>query len=161
MYNNLLLLLLKVDFISKNILNRFEDYETYIKRDAATTTIGYARKSWGNERKQTRTRILQKMIENLRRTGLCSSVFVSKMSHCDESLFTRDVNSDVDGLIHTKGTTQGNQKRCSMKGHIIIIHFHKIDLIHKLNTKQKHTRLVVLDYSGLSSNFNDIKKFIR
>lgn len=56
--------------------------------------MGYVRKSYGNENKDTRIRLLQSMIDKMLERLLFDKIYASPMSHADEPFSSRDVNYD-------------------------------------------------------------------
>jgi hypothetical protein len=72
--------------------------------------VGYVRKSPGDEDIETRTRLLQDMVDKLYDRSQVDKVFVSQMSYSDEPIASRDLQNEVDLVKELKGaegTTQG------------------------------------------------------
>ncbi|SAM09832.1 hypothetical protein [Absidia glauca] len=67
--------------------------------------IGYARKSQGTESPSDRTRLLRRMVDNLRTRSLVNQVYASPSSSASEKLANRDDNG-VAPLEGTDGTMQ-------------------------------------------------------
>lgn len=116
--------LIKVEFVYKNDKKHHVKYIKYIKNTGASiTTIGYARKSCGNEPVAVRARLLQNMVNRLRKRGRCFKIFVSPQSNADELLAERDVRSNFEmkQLTNVKGTMQGKGIFIINMDHIITI----------------------------------------
>lgn len=105
--------------------------------------MSYARKFYGGRTKvELLVACLTSMTEKLISRGLCSKVYVSPHSNASEKLQDRDENRNeeiMDQLERASGTLK------------TLLEEFKID--HSL------TRLVVLDFGGLSSDFGDIQLF--
>lgn len=74
------------------------------------TIIGYCRKSPTEDDDETRTRLLNQMVEKLKGRSLVDRVYVSPCSSADEQMRMRDLDTttlEIEGAI---GNTQG--KRC-------------------------------------------------
>ncbi|CEG83774.1 hypothetical protein RMATCC62417_17649 [Rhizopus microsporus] len=124
-------------------VNITRQYKLHLKSNVMTT-IGYVRKSKSAESHMTRCRLINKMIKTQRDKNLCTKVYVSPHSNAEDMFYQRD--KDVNCLLLEQ------LKNCD--GSIQ-------DLIHRLERKFSKTRLVVLDYAGLSTNVDDIKSFLR
>ncbi|RCH83826.1 hypothetical protein CU098_004968, partial [Rhizopus stolonifer] len=75
--------------------------------------IGYARKSPTIDNIDTRTRLLQAMVDNLHERSFTSKVYVSTCSYSSTPFFERDLkNKDgiIDKLSQATGNTQGKIK---------------------------------------------------
>ncbi|KAI8368214.1 uncharacterized protein BYT42DRAFT_503984 [Radiomyces spectabilis] len=108
-------------------------------------TIGYARKSKGKERINTRCKLLNEMVHRLRTRCLCTEVYVSPYCDANQPLESRDNNENYArhmGLIRSCDGDMSN-------------------LLLLLKTKFKPIRLVVIDFAGLSTESNYIRAFIR
>lgn len=80
-----MLFFIKLEFIKKNDKKEHVNYIKNIQKTGATiTTIGYAGKSSGNEPVAVRTRLLQNMVNKLRKRDRCSKFFISPQSNADE-----------------------------------------------------------------------------
>ncbi|KAI9314914.1 hypothetical protein BX666DRAFT_1837215, partial [Dichotomocladium elegans] len=101
--------------------------------------IGYARKSPTAETKESRIRLLQLMVNKLYFRGKCEEVFVSPICKADQPILERDSPKQDDLLLHLKGS-----------------HGDISDLVARVHFSQKHFRLVIIDYAGLSTSPNDI-----
>lgn len=77
-------------------------------------TIGYARKSSSGESTESRTRLLQDMVNILHSKDLCQGVYILPLCNADSPLTRRDKeNSDftkeiMGNLRFVKGDFQGN-----------------------------------------------------
>ncbi|CAO3611183.1 unnamed protein product [Cunninghamella blakesleeana] len=126
--------------IVNNIVKYSEIYHSFIsdQKSLGVEIIGYARKSPGSEKKTVREKLLNKMVENLKRRSLVEKVFVSPSSN--SSTLFNDRDKGIKAMSGTDGTM--------------------IDLINHLGTTEKEVILVVIDYSGFSTNIKDIRKFL-
>ncbi|RCH80408.1 hypothetical protein CU097_004672, partial [Rhizopus azygosporus] len=70
-------------------------YVRHVEEEANVATIGYARKSYGNENMTTRARLLQSQVERLRGRCLARKVFVS--SRCSASMPLEDCDKKQGG----------------------------------------------------------------
>ncbi|CAO3656115.1 unnamed protein product [Mucor hiemalis] len=104
--------------------------------------IEYVRKSVTNESDKTRSRLLNKMTNTLREKNKCTTLFVSPKSNAGENIEERDKDVDLTLLENLKGCNGTTQ-----------------DIINHLERKLQDTRLVVLDYAGLSTNAGDLRHF--
>ncbi|CAO3619487.1 unnamed protein product [Cunninghamella echinulata] len=126
--------------IVNNIVKYSEIYHSFIndQKSLGVEIIGYARKSPGSEETSVREKLLNKMVEKLKMRSLVEKVFVSPSSN-SSTLF-----NDRDKGIKAMGGTDGTMT----------------DLINHLGTTEKDVILVVIDYSGFSTNINDIRNFL-
>ena len=72
--------------------------------------IGYARKSPGSEKKDTRIALLSTMMNLLRSRSMVDKVFISLCSRTSEPIADRD-KSDTLAVKDADGTTQGKMIR--------------------------------------------------
>ncbi|KAI9351664.1 hypothetical protein BD770DRAFT_326285, partial [Pilaira anomala] len=70
--------------------------------------VGYVRKSSCDKNEQNRTRLIKRMVDNLRSQPIVDKVFVSKTSDADQPFYQRDINADT--IEETDGTTAGNRR---------------------------------------------------
>ncbi|KAG0736000.1 hypothetical protein G6F57_013705 [Rhizopus arrhizus] len=126
--------------VLQNILQYNEKYQGYLKeqKKLGVEIVGYVRKSPCGKDEDNRTRLIQKMVHNLRNRSIVDKVFVSKTSDADQPFHKRDINADT--IEETDGTTT--------------------DFIEFLNATKKEVILVVLDYAGLTTNVEDLKEFL-
>ncbi|KAG1135902.1 hypothetical protein G6F37_013132 [Rhizopus arrhizus] len=126
--------------VLQNILQYNEKYQGYLKeqKKLGVEIVGYVRKSPCGKDEDNRTRLIQKMVHNLRNRSIVDKVFVSKSSAASQPFDTRDSNATI--TEGTNGTTK--------------------DFIEFLNKTQKGVILVVLDYAGLTTNVEDLKEFL-
>jgi hypothetical protein len=105
------------------------------------------------------------MINTQRNKNLCTKIYVSPFSDTSDKLLQRDRNIDESFLVpidNCDGTMQGkyyDEKETPI--YTISSNARPLDLVHKLDRKFGKTRLVILDYAGLSTNVRDIKSFFR
>ncbi|KAL1926451.1 hypothetical protein VTP01DRAFT_5780 [Rhizomucor pusillus] len=106
------------------------------------SVIGYCRKSCTNDDNGTRVRLLQTMVDRLQEKSLVDRVFVSPFSSADEEINSRDTqgNFAMNQLENVSGNTQ--------------------DLISFLTITRK-VCLIILDFAGLTTNVEDLKRFIK
>ncbi|KAI8331391.1 hypothetical protein BC941DRAFT_403846 [Chlamydoabsidia padenii] len=130
----------------ETVFNRLAFKQT-VRNIPGWTTIGYARKSISNESTKKRTALLQTMIENLHINDLCEKVYVSPMCSANSELMRRDYH-------RTASTTTVLQQ----------LRFHDGDMqdfIVFAKTTTMNIRLVVLDYAGLTTKPDDLRKFVK
>ncbi|KAI8093728.1 uncharacterized protein BX664DRAFT_295635 [Halteromyces radiatus] len=102
------------------------------------TNIGYIRKSPGQEPVETRKRLIEAMADRLKKQCLCKKTFVSDGTRSSDPILSRDVGST---RSHCNGNTQ--------------------DMFAYISSATKNVRLCVIDYAGISTNPEDIKKTMR
>lgn len=126
-------------------INFHKEYKRHVDEAADVVTIGYARKSYGNEAVSTRVRLLQLQVDKLRDRCLAKKVFVSSRCSAAMPLEVRD-RKQGDDMVRS-----GQLDNCAGTMQY---------LIHRLRTNMKPVRLVVIDYAGLSIDFEDIHQFV-
>ncbi|CAO3664519.1 unnamed protein product [Rhizopus stolonifer] len=129
--------------IIKDITEYREEYQGYIQKlkKENHNVIGYARKSKGEVDDENRTRLIQLMCDRLRERSLVDKLFVSVCSNANHPISERDVK--VNKKIIEKLDVDGNTQ----------------EMLQYISTNQKIC-LVVLDYAGLTTDPNDLKKFL-
>lgn len=108
-------------------------------------TIGYAQNSHGNKAISTLIRLLQDQVDKLRNRCLARKVFVSSRCSAAMPLEARE-KKQGDDMIRN-----GELYNCADTMQ---------DLMHILRTNMKPIRLVVINYAGLSTDFEDIYQFV-
>ncbi|SAM02254.1 hypothetical protein [Absidia glauca] len=113
--------------------------------DGNWISVGYVRKSPGNESDEKRRILLNKMIKKLRDRCLCQHVFASTSSTSSSSINERDFEAR-EGIIantldHCDGDTQ--------------------DMIDFVGHSLKKVRLCVISYAGLSNDSDDVSKLLK
>lgn len=127
------------------LINFHKEFKRHVNEEADVVTIGYARKSRGNEAISTRVRLLQLQVDKLRDRYFARKVFVSSRRSADMNLEVRDKNQG-DNMVRS-----GQLDNCAGTMQ---------DMIHTLRTNMKPVRLVVIDYAGRSTDFEDIHQFV-
>lgn len=96
--------------VLQNILQYNEKYQGYLKeqKKLGVEIVGYVRKSPCGKDEDNRTRLIQKMVHNLRNRSVVDKVFVSKSSAASQPFDTRDSNATI--TEGTNGTTKGNRQ---------------------------------------------------
>lgn len=118
-------------------------YWDHLKNNVDLVTIGYARKSPTKETDASRTRLLQLMVDKMYFRMKCEEVYVSPCCIANEPILERD-SPALDHLLST------------LKG----CHGDITNLTSRINYTQKHVRLVIIDYAGLPTSPDDIRKFL-
>ncbi|KAI9299752.1 hypothetical protein BJ944DRAFT_235425 [Cunninghamella echinulata] len=133
------------DNVASAIIDYLPNYTKYVKTliSEGYQLVGYARKSPGTEDDTTRAKLLQRMVNNLKERSYAEKVFISTKSLSNEAITSRDMNSN-DSIINMLDKVDGNTQEM-------------LSVISELDK----VCLIVLDYSGLSTNCLDIKHFIR
>ncbi|ORX45496.1 hypothetical protein DM01DRAFT_251984 [Hesseltinella vesiculosa] len=108
------------------------------------TIIGYVRKSPGKESTDARASCLQNMVDKLRQRSFASKVFISPVSVSNEPLAERDQPRNQKLLKQLKGIDGTTQ-----------------DMLQFLNETDQEVCLVCIDYAGLTTNVEDLTKFLR
>ncbi|KAG0166085.1 hypothetical protein DFQ28_000675 [Apophysomyces sp. BC1034] len=130
----------------ETVFNRHAFKQT-VRNSPGWTTIGYARKSVSNESTKKRTALLQTMIENLHINDLCEKVYVSPMCSVNSELMIRD--------YHRSATTTTVLQQLRFQDGDMQ------DFIVFAKTTTVNIRLVVLDYAGLTTKPDDLRKFVK
>jgi hypothetical protein len=118
-------------------------YWSHLKNEVDFITIGYARKSPTKENDASRTRPLQRMADKLYFRMKREEVYVSPCCFANEPILERDFPA----LDHLFSVIKG----CN--GSITY-------LTKRIHYTYKHIRLTIIDYAGLSTSPNDIRKFL-
>ncbi|RCH85022.1 hypothetical protein CU097_003758 [Rhizopus azygosporus] len=119
--------------------------ERHVEEEADVVTIGYTRKSYGYESMTTHARLIQSQVDSLRGRYLARKVSVS--SRCNASIPLED-----------RGKKQGDSM--VKIGQIENCAGTMQDLIHRLCTNMKAVRIVVMDYTSLSADFEEVHIFV-
>ncbi|KAK4509789.1 uncharacterized protein ATC70_007092 [Mucor velutinosus] len=127
-----------------NVIEDLARYEQHC-RHHPMTTIGYARKSKGKERTNTRCKLLSEMVHRLRKKSLCTKVYVSPYCDANQPLESRDSKGNYKHHLELIDDCDGDMTT-----------FMKL-----LKTKFKPIRLAVIDFAGLSTEPNDIRAFVK
>ncbi|CAO3691999.1 unnamed protein product [Rhizopus microsporus] len=123
----------------------YPSFIKYIQHDNSVN-IRYVRKSKTQEATGKRVDLLQKMMDHLRAKSLCRKVFVSPSSNANDPLIQRDeklkpsMQATLQRLRHINGDCQ--------------------DLITELQTARSPLRLIVQDFTGLSTVQDDIRLLV-
>ncbi|KAG2221369.1 hypothetical protein INT45_012415 [Circinella minor] len=129
------------DNIQQYISNYSKELQTF--RSNGYTVIGYIRKSRprAKEAEDNRVRLLHLMAQRLRERSHVEKIFVSPQSNSKETLTERDMSRPniMNKVTGVDGTMQ--------------------DLVKYVRSQTKIC-MVVLDYAGLSTDEEDIKKFL-
>ncbi|OBZ80550.1 hypothetical protein A0J61_11401, partial [Choanephora cucurbitarum] len=107
---------------------------------ATKCTIGYVRKSNTNEPDITKKKLINLQIYKRKTKLLCEDVFVSYNTSLNDPIAERDVTTPLYTFDDCSGNTQ--------------------DLITKITKSARQIRLVVVDYTGFSTNPGGIRLFI-
>lgn len=99
-----------------SITEHLPKYQAYVKnlKKNNFTVIGYPRKSPGQEHREVRMGLIQKMVNKLYDTLLVDKVFVTTSSRANDTITSRDTNgknAQLTLLNQVHGDTQGNKRR--------------------------------------------------
>lgn len=99
-----------IDDLIKSICNYLFNYKTSIRYllQEGYEVIGYAQKSPTNDSVDTRTRLLQSMVNNLFERSLVNQVFFSTSCLSYTPFAERDTKEDTDDIIHKLSNVTGN-----------------------------------------------------
>ncbi|KAI8988016.1 hypothetical protein BDF20DRAFT_853347 [Mycotypha africana] len=125
----------------KEDIPKIQQYIGNLKSDGFEV-IGYVRKSYGNEDRNTRIRLLQSMIDKMLERLSVDKIYVSPMSQAGEPFSSRDVNHDspiLRELNKVEGTTQ--------------------DLISYFSTAKKIC-LIRVDFAGITTNCANLRNLL-
>ncbi|KAI8977587.1 hypothetical protein BDF20DRAFT_821279 [Mycotypha africana] len=139
------LLLLFVESLVENIANYVPKYHNQINslKSKDYVIVGYARKSPGQEDRQKRINILNRMVQCLVERSMCDKIFVSSSCLASDSLASRDIDNENDvlaDLTRVDGNTQS--------------------MISYISASEQDICLVAVDFVGLLTNTNDLYSFI-
>ncbi|KAI9470121.1 MAG: hypothetical protein EXX96DRAFT_532524 [Benjaminiella poitrasii] len=134
-----------LDNLAESIINYIPEFQKHINnlKEKGYSIVGYARKSEGKETDKTRYRLLERMVDCLKSRSLVNMVFVSPCCSSSSPLTSRDLKGKSIALEKIAG-----------------VHGNTQDLINYLDTTDDNVCLVIVDYSGLSTNVNDLKQFV-
>ncbi|KAI8326788.1 hypothetical protein BD560DRAFT_361671, partial [Blakeslea trispora] len=133
------------DDLKSAICNFLPLYQESIKnlKRSGFEIVGYARKSPSNDTNENRVKLLQKMVDNLRNRSLTTRVYVSFSSYATAPLNERDTTTSksmIAKLSNVNGDTQ--------------------DMLQYLQSADHDICLVSIDYAGLSSRSQELKRLI-
>lgn len=153
------------DNVAKSIISYIPEYQSHIRnlKEEGYCIIGYARKSKYKEEEEVRLRLLQKMVDSLKNRSLVDQAFTIICSSASSLISSRDLNCDksIEKIEKVNGNTQGIFNRFeNIISNINMIGFF-LDLLKFLETTQNNVCLVIIDFTGLSTNTNDLKNFVR
>lgn len=130
--------------------------------------IGYVRKSPGSEKPETRIRLLQQMVTNLKDRSLVDTVYVFPSCSSSDPFAARDVGSETAVITkkpeNVSGNTQGKIKASgALRMDIITVHGycrHVADMLHHVQATKHDLCLVSIDFAGLTTNLLDLKNLL-
>ncbi|CAO3693174.1 unnamed protein product [Rhizopus stolonifer] len=133
------------DDLIESICNYLPNYQELLRNliHNGYEIIGYARKSSTIDNIDTRTRLLQTMVDNLHERSFTSKVYVSTCSYSSTPFFERDLkNKDdiIDKLNQVTGNTQ--------------------DMLIYLKSIKHNICSVSIDFAGLTTRTHDIIQLI-
>lgn len=98
-----------------SICNYLPNYQESLRNSTRNRyeIVDFARKSPTNDNIETRTKLLQAMVNNLKERSFASKIYISTCNYSSTPLFERYLkNNDdiIDKLDHVTGNTQGKIK---------------------------------------------------
>ncbi|KAG2198835.1 hypothetical protein INT47_000751 [Mucor saturninus] len=131
------------DFLVESISKYLPRFQSKMKSliEEDFVIIGYCRKSPSQETEETRLKLLQKMVKNLRSRAFAQKVFVSASSKASDPLHERDLPPAIQNkLDNVDGNTQ--------------------DFLEYVYSTEENLCIVATDFTGITTRPTDIVKLL-